>query len=280
MKQPNELNAADGIAQIVTDMTGTKYMVAESPDEGTSAVKEVDFLLAPESSTAPKLAMEHTVVEAYEYQMTYVKRSYDIVSQVAAKCNGNLPPDRYYILVVTDSLEDTLRKKKTISRFVDSVSEWVMDASPKLQIEQHQQWRYMDNEVLLMCVGSHPEINGTIGRIPGSPNQPETLAAARLWRSIEHGLQKFEKYKDLGCDTVLSLQDISGEVHPSMLTDIQTDVDKGPRIDQLIDYVIVFASINDHMIVGSVWKEKNVRYDPTPLNRRYENKEGVWVPIG
>lgn len=251
--------------------------MAGSPDEGTSTVKEVDFVLTPESRNSPRLAMEHTVVEAFAGQMTYVNRSYDIVSQVAAKCNGNLPQDRYYILVVTDFV-NALRKK-AIAHFVASVSEWVMAAAPELQIDQHQMWHYMDNEVLMMCGGSHPEINGTVGRVPRRPNQPVALAAVRLWRSMEHGLQKFKKYKGLGYNTVLSLQDISGEVHPSMLADIHAEVDKGPLIDKLIDYVIVFASVDDLMIVGNVWKEKNLMYDPTPFNRRYENKKGAWASL-
>src|ERR1039457_1478623 len=150
MKRQNELNAADGIAQIFTDMTGTKYTVIGSPDEGTSSFKEVDFLLVPESSSSPRLAMEHTRVEAFAGQMTYVNRSYEIVSQVAAKCNGNRPSDRYYILVVTDLLVNALIKKAAIACFVDSVSEWVMAAAPELHIDQHQKWHYMDNEVMLM----------------------------------------------------------------------------------------------------------------------------------
>lgn len=277
MKQQNELNAAEGIAQIITDVTGTKYTVGRSPDEEKPVVKEVDFLLMPESNNSPWLAMEHTRVEAFEHQMTYTNKSYDIVSQVADRCDGNLPQDRYYILVVADFVH-ALRKKE-IARFVDTVSAWIMSTACELQIDQHQVWHSMENEVLLICGGSHPLFNGTIGRIPRGPNQSEALAASRLWRSVEHGLQKFKKYKDNGYDTVLSLQNITGEVYPSMLVDILADVAKGPLADQLIDYVIVFASVGDSMIVGNVWKEKKRQYNLIPFNRRYENKNGVWVAL-
>ena len=96
MKRQNELNAAEGVAQIMSLLAGIPYKMAESPDDTNSATKEVDFIVSPVSPSVPKIALEHTIVEAFEGQITYVTRSFDIASSVAAECNGKLPFDRYY----------------------------------------------------------------------------------------------------------------------------------------------------------------------------------------
>jgi hypothetical protein len=211
--------------------------------------------------------------------MTYVIRSFDIVSSVAAECNRKLPIDRYYILVLTDVLVDSLRKK-AVFQFVEAVVNWILSTAPKLSIDEYEKWDYEGSELLLMCGGSHPEINGTIGRIPRRPDQQENLAVESLWRSIHHGLVKLAKYKDQGYETVMCLQDISGEVHSWMISEIEKDADKWPLIECLMDYLIVFASVKDHMVVGSIWKEKAARYDPPPFNRRFENRQGRWKSLG
>ena len=129
-----------------------------------------------------------------------------------------------------------------------------------------------------MCSGSLPEINGTVGRMPGSPRNKEELVDQSLWYSIDHGLGKFPKYKQQGYDSVLILENISGAVHPSMLLDIENDPQRRALISALIDYIIVLVSIDDSMIVGNVWKEKLLRHSPVPFNRRFKNIDGKWIP--
>ncbi len=279
MKRQNEHNAAEAVAQIMSLRTSIRYTVAESPDDANSATKEVDFIVAPELSSVPKIAVEHTIVEAFKGQMTYVKGSFDIVCLIAAECSGKLPIDRYFILVLTDVLVDFLRKK-AVPQFVGAAVGWILEAAPKLSTDEYRKWDYEGSELLLMCGGSHPEINGTIGRIPRRPDQQENLAVESLWRGIHHGLVKFAKYKGQGYETVMCLEDISGEVHPWMLSEIAKDADRGPLIEHLMDYLIVFASVKDQMVVGNIWKEKKALYNPPPFNRRFQNHQGYWKALG
>lgn len=278
MKRQNETNAVEALLQIMPFIMGMEYCRERSPDDKTSQRKEVDFILTNKCAGQPSLAIEHTIVEAFRGQITYVNRSYNIVSKVAVRCNGKLPLDRYYYLVVPDELIGELHRQ-AILRFVDSVSLWVLKIAPTLQIDGHADMHYEDSVVLLVCGGSHIKANGTIGRIPGRPNNKESLAEKSLWFAIEHGLGKFSKYKDDGFETLLCLQDISGEVHPSMLIKIENDRARKALITGLVDYLIVFASVDDRMVVGNVWKEHDLHYDPSPFTRRFQNEKGVWSPL-
>jgi len=278
VKRQNELNAAEGVAQIMSLLAGVRFRVTESPDDANPQVKEVDFIITPESPSVPMIAMEHTTVEAFKGQMAYTINSFEIVSKIAKECNGRLPIDRYYILVLPEALVDSLNKKAE-RRFVNTVVNWLIPTAPNLLIDEYENWNYEGNQILLMCGGSHPKINGTLGRIPRRPDQQKNLAVESLWRGIHHGLMKFAKYKAQGYETVMCLQDISGEVKSTMLSEIERDADKGPLIEHLIDYIIVFASSKDQMVVGNVWKEKSRRYDIPPYNRRFENQNGRWEAL-
>lgn len=278
MKRQNETNALDALLQILPFITGGRYSYERSPDDETSERKEVDFVLNSMKEGKPSLAVEHTIVEAFKGQITYVNRSMDIVSEIGTRCDGRLPPDRYYYLVVPDQLVEALRRH-AIVRFIETITPWILKAAPTLQIDAYADMRYEDSSVLLVCGGSHVMANGTIGGIPRRPHDQESLAKESLWLAIEHGLGKFAKYKEDGFDTLLCLQDISGEVHPSMLIEIENDREKEVLITALVDYVIVFAAVEDRMVVGNVWKERDLCYDPSPFTRRFHNENAVWRPM-
>ena len=125
LKRQNEVNAMEALIQIMPFVTGTTYRYDRSPDDESSQNKEVDYILTNEAKGQRSLAVEHTIVEAFRGQITYVNRSYEIVSDVADRCKGKLPSDRYYILVVPDALVESLQKR-AILRFVDIVSPWVI----------------------------------------------------------------------------------------------------------------------------------------------------------
>jgi hypothetical protein len=113
--------------------------------------------------------------------------------------------------------------------------------------------------------------------MPGTPKDQKALGPQSLWLSIEHGLGKFAKYRDMGYASILVLENISGRVHPSMLVELAKDPHRKILID-LVDYLVVFASNENRMIVGNVWKEKQVLYDPVPFTRRFKQIEGKWTP--
>jgi hypothetical protein len=273
----NESNALEALLGIIPAITGCNYSTGGSPDDIDSQNKEVDFILIPDSGSFPKLAIEHTVVEAYRGQKTYIDRSYKIVKEIDLKCKASLPSNRFFGLVLPPNLVDLLQRKE-IDRFVEFITPWVIDTARLLKVDDYKATKYAGYEILLLCSGSIPEINGTVGRMPGSPKDQKDLVAQSLWLSIEHGIGKFLKYKQQGYDCVLALENISGIAHPSTLVEIAKDSQKRSFIE-LIDFVIVFASNDDRMIVGNVWKERQTLYDPVPFNRRFHKVGGKWSPL-
>ena len=279
MKRQNEANAIEALLGIMPFVTGCRYQNLGSPDEANSTLKDVDFVLKAQADGKLDLAVEHTIVEAFRGQKEYVYRSYEIVQEVDRRCKGQLPADRFFGLVVPPSLVDSLRKR-AIDIFLEAIVPWINETAKDLPIDEYRTMEYSEQDILLMCSGSLPEINGTIGRMPGSPKNQKELVDQSLWLSIDHGIGKFPKYKKIGYDTVLLLENISGRVHSSMLLDLENDLQKHAMISALIDYVIVLTSNEDRMIVGNVWKEKQQRYDPVPYNRRFRNENGKWIPYG
>jgi len=278
IKRLNESNAVAALLEVMPFLTGCRYLNQGSPDESSSSDKEVDFIMTPETAAAPPVAIEHTKVEAFRGQLEYVNRSYDIVKQLDSRCRSLLPADRYFILVPPHALIKSLRKK-SIGDFLEFIKPWVVDAAARLAIDEYETIDFKGYSVMLMCGGSHPEANGTVGRIPGSPEDHLDLAKESLWHAILHGLAKFPKYKAEGYDTVLSLEDISGAVHSSMLLDLHKDEDKKHLIDAMVDFIIVFAANEERMIVGSVWKERHQYFSPSPFNRRFQKFGAAWAPM-
>jgi len=278
MKRQNEVNAINALLEILPFFVRGRYVENSSPDEENPQCKDVDYVLAPCDNSLPNLAVEHTKVEAFRGQMTYVNKSFDIVHEINIKCQGQLPTDRYFSLVVSYLFVKSLRKQ-AIKQFISFIVPWIETTAQTLLIDDHKTIKYAGQDVLLICGGSHPMINGTVGRFPGRPNNQEDLAKESLWFSIEHGLGKFSQYKRLGYDTVLSLEDISGEIRSSMLLEIEKDLQRKTLISTLVDYLIVFASHEDKMIIANVWKENQLRYNYIPFNRRFERREGKWCPL-
>jgi hypothetical protein len=282
MKRPNEKNALEALIHIAPYLLGATFHLVCSPDDDNKnkePQKEVDYILASEAATSRPLAVEHTIVESFKGQETYVIRSYNIIDRVNAMCSGQLPPQRYFFMILSHTLVETLQKDKQIERFVNSIAPWTIEASQRLAIDDCASTFYKGYEILLMCGGSHPTINGAVGRMPGRPHNHEDLARHSLWLSITHALAKFCKYKP-GYDTILTLQNISGEVHCSMLSELMREKEKADIVNRLVDFIIVFDSKEDRMIFANVWKERQLVYKPVPpYTRRFDGTQGKWLPL-
>jgi len=193
MKKINEENACNAFLEIFPYITGVRYDKKESPDERNSNESDVDYLLTPRSSNLPLVAVEHTILESFKGEIRYLNRSYDIVKEIDSTCRGKLPKDRYFILVIPDTLVDILRKSSEKTQFVNDVCSWVVNEAKKLKYDDYTTQEYREHNIILMCGGSHPDINGTVGRIPMQPKHHVELRKERLWISISHGLEKFRK---------------------------------------------------------------------------------------
>lgn len=278
MKKPNEQHAIDSVIQILPDITGETYCLDTSPDESNSHDRDVDYVLRPKHNGIPLLAVEHTILQAFREQITYGNRSFDIVQRVNERCKGELPQDRFFMLVVSPALVDRLRKQ-AIDTFVDKISKEVVGQTSKLDATDYATLEYDSEKIFVICGGSHPDHNGSIGRIAGSPKNREELMLQSLLIAIDHGIGKFIKYKETGCNTLLVLEDISGEFHASLLKSEGISDAQRLSLSKFIDYILTFVSLKDEMIVANVWKENDTWYEVTPIERRYSQKDGQWTPL-
>ena len=268
MKRVNEENACNAFIEILEKITGVEYEKESSPDEQSGAFSDVDYILISKDGRSHRIAVEHTIVESFEKQIAYVNQSYDVVEQINVKCQGKLPADRHYNLIVPHLLIESLKRRRK-KQFVKEMSSWVSDIAKTLTADQWSSRVYNDQKVTLMCGGSHPEVNGTVGRIPTKPLEAEKLERERFRRAIEEKLQKLRRYKLKGITTSLLLEDISGILLNHQRRWKTLTIIQKLSIRLFVDYVIILASNRQKMIVGKVWKEKRRLYSEIPYDRKF-----------
>lgn len=277
MKKLNEESARDALMAILPWLDGRQYELQSQPDELNHPERDVDFIFKPRKVATPMLAIEHTVVEAYDGQIAYSHRSYDLAQAINTRCHDQLPADRYFFLVIPERLSASLRGKDR-THFEDLVANQVATAARKLSVNAYTPLDFNGEPILLMCGGSHPTLNRSVGRIPSRPNDSQRRAD-RLWKSLEHGLAKFAKYRNDQYQTLLSLEDISGSIPGPPTVDGLMTKEQQSLVNQLVDYIIVFVASQQRMIVANVWKEKEVWYDVPPYTRRFSQESGEWAPL-
>jgi hypothetical protein len=262
MKRLNELNAREAFITILKSLTDIEYVVSGSPDEVNRRTPDIDFVLVSSSNENDKIAAEHTIVESFDGQIRYVNRSYDIVDLINAGCRKRLPGDRYYILAVPPIIVDSLVRKRSRELFVSDLSYWVVETAPKLLVDSWIQTEYEGHRITLTCGGDCERLNGNVGRIPQQPENQKALQSERLGRAVRDKLPKLMKYKKPGFKTALLLEDVAGTLSGSILRSCEISLEE-------VDYIVVFVSNEDRMIIGNVWKEMSVWYSFLPGNRRF-----------
>lgn len=268
MKKPNEENACHAFIEILEKIKGVEYEKESSPDEQSGASSDVDYILISKDGRSHRIAVEHTTVESFGKQIAYVYQSYDVVEQINVKCQGKLPADRYYFLIIPPPLSGSLKKRRK-KQFVKEMSSWISDIAKTLTADQWSSRVYNDQKVTLICGGSHPEMNGNVGRVPAQPMEAEKLKQERFRRAIEEKLPKLRKYKLKGITTSLLLEDISGILLNHQRRWKALTIIQKLSIRLFIDYVIILASNRQKMIVGKVWKEKRRLYSTIPNDRTF-----------
>lgn len=263
MKKENEKSACEAFISILYNLTGTQYVKLESPDERNRVTPDVDFLLVSIDDEHDTIAVEHTILESYEGQIGYVNRSYDIVGSINQECGNKIPNDRYYFLAIPPELVDSLVGENR-KYFIRDFASWVAEVAPRLEIDKTTQSDYECHNITLMCNGSNQELNGNVWRMPQQPGNDEILRAQRLNRAIADKLPKLAKYKKSNFTTALLLEDIA-----SIPSTVRVSSDEKSRFGNMIDYLVVFASNMDRMVIGNVWKEKSIWHSSVPFDRRF-----------
>jgi hypothetical protein len=263
MKKQNELNARESFITILKSLTDIEYNAElKSPDEINRRTPDVDFVLVSRIDEKDRIAVEHTIIESFDKQIRYVKKWRDIVCSVNAGCRQRIPPDRYYFLAAPPIIVDSLDEKSRV-RFVSYLSSWVMETAPKqLLVDSYIQTEYEGHKITLICSGDHAHLNGNVWGMPQEPEDQKALQSERLRRAVETKVPKLTKYKERGgFKTALLLEDVAGTLRGSTL--------RGYECLEEVDYVVVFVSNEDKMIIGNVWKERSVWYSSVPGNRRF-----------
>jgi hypothetical protein len=264
MKKLNELNARDAFITILKSLTDIEYVASKSPDEVNRRTPDVDFILFSSSNENDKIAVEHTIVESFDEQIRYVKKSYDIVESVNAGCRKQIPSGRYYFLLVPPITVKSLVGNSREHQFVSYLSSWVAETAPKLLlVDSYIQTEYEGHKITLTCSGDHARLNGNVWRMPQGPENQKALQSERLGRAVRDKLPKLTKYKEQpGFKTALLLEDVAGTLYGSTLRGCEISLEE-------VDYIVVFVSNEDQMIVGNVWKEGSVWYSSVPGDRRF-----------
>ena len=272
----NEINAITAFIEILQKIKGVEYKIDSLPEEENRNTQDVEAILAPKDIDvqSPKIAVEHTIIEAHEDQIAYVNQSYDLVIKINQKCLGKLPTNHHFQLVIPPALiVDTSNKSR--EQFVEEISSWILGMAKTLNTDQWSSQLYNGHEVLLECCGSVSEWNGKIGRMPTRPKEADKERQVRFRRAIEEKLPKLLKYKEKEEKyfTALLLEDVSG-IHRNPGNNLKELIpDQYHSKFQLnVDYVVIFVSYEKKMIIGNVWKEESQLYEQIPDNRRFPIK--------
>jgi len=279
----NEINAITAFIEILQKIKGVEYKIDSLPEDENRNTQDVEAILAPKDKDvqSPKIAVEHTIVEAHEDQIAYVNQSYDLVMKINHKCQGKLPTNYHFQLVIPpDLIVDTSNKSR--DQFVDEISSWILDMAKTLKTDQWSSQLYNGHKVSLECCGSIEEWNGKIGRMPTRPKEEDKERQRRFRRAIEEKLPKLLKYKEKEEErylTALLLEDVSFS-HSNPGNNLKELIPEKYHSEfQLkIDYVVIFVSNEKKMIVGNVWKEESQLYEDIPDNRRFSFRQKK--PIG
>jgi hypothetical protein len=263
MKKPNEQSAREAFITILRSLTGREYMLSNSPDEVNRRTPDVDFVLALSSDVDDKIAVEHTTVESFDGQRRDVNRWSEVVHSVNDGCRHRIPPDRYYFLAAQPQIVAALVGEKRRG-FISDLTPWVAKTAPTLVLaDSDMQIEYEGQKITLICGGYEPtKLNGRVWGILEEPENQKHLQDKRLRRAVEDKLPKLTKYKGQpGFKTALLLEDVAGTLGGSTLS-------RCKGLEE-VDYIVVFVSNEDQMIVGNVWKEDSVWYSFVPCNRRF-----------
>ncbi|MBN2590270.1 MAG: hypothetical protein JXA96_10445 [Sedimentisphaerales bacterium] len=268
----NSDNACHAFIQIIEQIKGIKYEISQRPDEKNRQTQDVDFIIEPtdKKEQSPKIAVEHTIIEAYEEQIAYVNQSYDIVKEINKRCEGKLPKDRYFKISIP---QDFIVKasKRIRNCLIKEMEGWIPNIAKNLNIREQCSLFYNKQKIWLECGGSSSKLNGKVVRIPMSPDKDIWKRKERFRRSIEQKLSKLVKYKENDFTTALLLEDVSGihcksSDHWSDLIPTQYQ----SEFQTKIDYVVIFDSYRNEMILGLIWKEGSKIYSEIPENRRFD----------
>lgn len=276
IKAKNESDAINSLHEILGHFLGGEYETENSPDETNFDSSDVDFILRPRRPGGPMLAVEHTIVEGFGGQMSYIKLHQKLIEEFNERLAGRLPEDRCFVFCVPKETFVSLTRKRR-QDFLDLASDWIKHtANGLVTFDDLDLFDYDGISSLLICQGPDEELNGTIDFIQYKPADADELKRRSVQKAIEHGIGKFRKYKSQQYSTILILEDTSGSYISSRTIADEMLGQYKDACKELIDHIIIFVSTDQRMVVGRIWKENKIWYDDVPYERIYTRRGGSW----
>ncbi len=261
MLKKNEKNACDSFVYVLKKI-GLKYKDGE--EVKNSRTKDVEMILSPEDKNKryPKIAIEHTIIEAHNNQKLYVKQLSDIENEISRKCQGKLPADRLFSLIVPPNLI-TGKKRECRSQFIEKMTNWIPTVAGNLEVDAQSIQLYKEHKIALWCFSRNIErLDQNIFMTPTRPENGEEEIRSRFRRAVTEKIPKLIKYKEKeeSYDTALLFEDVSFSYCSSNHSWIDLIPDEYRPQIKLIDFIVTFVSIENRMSIGFVWKEKSQLY--------------------
>jgi len=259
MLKENEKNACDSFVYILRKI-GLKYKVGEIVEN--SRTKDVEMILSPEdeSKQYPKIAIEHTIIEAHNNQKLYVQQLSDIENEISQKCQGKLPADRLFSLIVPPILIIGKKRKKR-SQFIEKMTNWIPTVAGNLEVDAQSIQLYKGHKIALWCFSRNIDrLDKNIFMRPTRPENGEEEIRSRFRRAVTEKIPKLIKYKEKSYDTALLFEDVSFSYCSPNRSWIDLIPDEYRPQIKLIDFIVTFVSVKNRMSIGFVWKEKSQLY--------------------
>ena len=139
-----------------------------------------------------------------------------------------------------------------------------------LKINESFTIKYDNLDITIFCENGEGPQKGMLHRAPTIPKENiELQIQKRIKRLLRTKISKLIKYKIRGYKTILAIEDISGMYMGGIRRDMLSWIEK-IYVQLFVDTGIVFASYNEKMIVGNIWKDKTKWYQEIPMVNRLE----------
>jgi hypothetical protein len=267
-KKQNEHNAIQSAINICKMYYGLHDSVTNIryPDEENRDEQEVDCVFQFGSN---KYALEHSIIEAYNGQIEYVRKSYDVIKKVNDRIEENLLKDKHYNVLLPPDLI-IHKRKPDIKPLVDKLCDEIIRNQSSIMPGESFGIQFNNSDITILCDDYDETIKGMVHRLPTDPiGSGNLLMSDRVGRLLKAKLPKLAQYKRRGYTTILIVEDVSGRYWGGINKNLLPDVSRKAIISS-IDIGVRFVSHDDKMIVGSIWKDGAQWHDEAPMENRFK----------
>ena len=249
--------AIAAVIEIIKRRTARSYWIECRPDEKNRNSKDIDFILSSEQG--PNLAVEHTTVESFDNQRGFGQLVVQFVGRIEEQFRPFLLPDTYhYLTIPTDFVPRTTKSEQ--QRAISQIVTWMQNVMHELEPHgKRVSLDLMDGQfrVWFGRGGNHVKLNGRLHPRQMAPPNLEEQRPIRLKRALSDKLPKLLKYKTVGYETLLVLDDVDMALSNNVLVEETiTDLCSRHSFDPP-DHIYQLTSFGDEIVEGWIIKERD-----------------------